>query len=138
METSKLKLIIAINNLGYIGKDGGMMWKSSDDLRHFKKLTEGLKCLVGNTTKKGLPPLRNREIIVVGHDEGCYTLEEALAMNPDWIIGGATIYKQTLHLSDELHVSHINDDTIGDTSFEIPEDYKGQIFHYYFETNDKL
>ena len=32
----KIKGIIAVNNLGFIGKDNGMIWRSKDDFTHFK------------------------------------------------------------------------------------------------------
>lgn len=129
-----MKLLVAVNNNFHIGKNGEMLWRSSTDLKHFKRLTLGCKCLVGRVTKDGLPPLKDRELIVVG--AGHYSLNEALALNPDWIIGGAKIYKQTAHLCDEIHISHIDDDNIGDTTFEIPPNYSGKVFHYYFQTNE--
>jgi len=45
-----MKGIIAINNLGYIGKDNKLLWNSKEDLKHFKKLTDGQVCLVGWNT----------------------------------------------------------------------------------------
>lgn len=125
-----MKLIIAINALSFIGLNGKMLWHSPDDLKHFKKLTEGCKLLVGRTTFEGLPPLKNRELIVVG--KGFNTLEEGLAKQPDWVIGGAKLYESTIHLCDEIYLSHINDSSRGDTSFYIPMDYEGLIRHFYF------
>ena len=128
-----LRLLVAVNNNFHIGKEGGMLWRCSADLKHFKAMTLNCKCLVGRVTKDGLPPLKDRELIVVG--TGHYSLEDALAQEPDWIIGGAQIYRQCIDLCDEIHISHINDNSIGDTKFEIPENYKGKIFHYFFEPN---
>lgn len=128
-----LKIIMAINNLGYIGKNGEMLWRSSEDFKHFKNLTLNTKCIVGRKTYDLLPPLKNRELVVVGRD---YTsLEDALNSDADWVIGGAEIYNQLIHFCDEVHLSIINDNSIGDTSFEIPESYKGKIFKYHFEVN---
>lgn len=144
-----MKLIVAVNNLNYIGKDGGMLWKCSADLKHFKNMTEHGTLIVGKTTFNGLPPLKNRVLLVVTNKPQNHVklkegetlttrqviLEEALQMNPDWVIGGGQIYNQTVHLCDEIHISRINDDSVGDTRFEIPSDYAGKVFHYNFEPN---
>jgi dihydrofolate reductase len=133
-----MKLIVAVNNLGVIGNEGQIPWRCREDLKHFKAMTLHSDCLVGNTTYKGLPPLSNRTLIPVGL--GGFSLEQALALNPDWVIGGASIYKQTVDLCDEIHISIINNDTPGDTYFHIPEGYKGKVFTYHFEpdTNSKV
>jgi len=125
-----MKLLIAINNGNFIGKDNDLMWCCREDLKHFKALTLNTNCLVGRKTFDSLPPLKNRKLIVVGKEYN--TLEEALALQPDWVIGGGEIYKQTVLLCDELHISVIDNDDVGDTSFELPDNYIGKIFYYYF------
>lgn len=131
-----MKLIVAVNKLGYIGLNDTLPWRSSEDLKHFKKMTEGCKLLVGRKTFESMPPLKGREVIVVG--TGYNTLEDALRQSPDWIIGGASIYEQTSHLCDEHHISIIDDDTIGDTKLNSLEgsDYT-TTYLYYFKTNQK-
>lgn len=117
-----MKLIIAVNQSGYIGLNGGIPWKCKEDMKHFKRLTmqskvEGSKpkLLVGRVTAELLPPLPGRELIIVGN--GYYTLEEALALDPDWVIGGKKIYESVYHLCDEIHISLISDNTIGDVKY---------------------
>ncbi len=133
----ELRAIAAVNDYFHIGKEGGMLWRCSDDLKHFKKLTDGCTCVVGRKTAEGLPPLPGRRLLVVGHGLNHFSLEEALALNPDWVIGGGNLYKQLLPLCSELHLSHISDRSLGDTTFEIPVDFKGEIFDYWFEPNHK-
>ena len=61
-----MKAIIAVNNLGFIGLNGGIPWKSKQDMQHFAKMTkqgEGA-LLVGFNTNKKLPPLKGRIIQV--------------------------------------------------------------------------
>jgi len=130
-----MKLIVAVNNLGYIGKDGGMIWHCTEDLKHFKALTLDTSCLVGRKTWEGINFLKRREFIVVGKEH--LTLEEAKARKPQCVIGGGEIYKQVVYECDEIHLSIIDDNSIGDTSFEIPEDYKGKVFKYYFKPNEE-
>ena len=107
-----MKAIIAKNLKGFIGKDGGLPWKCKADLEHFKTLTMGAKLLVGRKTFEKLPALPGRELIVVG--TGYHTLQEALSQKPDWVIGGKQLYESTMHLLTGLHISIINDRTIGD------------------------
>ena len=128
-----MEAILAVNKLGAIGLNGSLPWRCSADLKHFKKLTIGKTLLVGRKTYESLPNLPNRKIVVVG--KGFHTLEEALKLDIDFVIGGANIYKQTLSLCDVIHVSLINDLTDGDTYFSIPDKVKEKCIYYEFETN---
>lgn len=131
-KTKKMKAIIAINKKGYIGKDDKLPWKCKEDLKHFKNLTMGCKLLVGRVTYESLPKLKGREMIVVG--KGYNTLEQALEKKPDWIIGGKRIYESTIHLCEELHISEINDDTIGDTKApNFIKNFSGRKIIYKFD-----
>jgi dihydrofolate reductase len=118
-----MEMIVAVNKLGYIGKDGNLMWKCSDDLKWFKEVTMGKKCLVGRKTFESLPPLKGRELIVVS--KSVLQLEDALKLNPDIVIGGGEIYRKTIDLIDTLYLSIIDDEQIGDTKFPtIPNNIK--------------
>lgn len=140
-----MKLIVAVNNLGVIGRfDGKIPWKCKEDMKHFKNLTltsdirEIPKLLCGRKTfetfpKKGLP---FRELIVVSHLG--LSLDEALKLNLDWVIGGGEIYKQTILFCDELHISLIDNNSEGDVFFEIPKNFKGKVFYYNFKEEDSL
>jgi dihydrofolate reductase len=125
-----MKGILGINNKGYIGLKGELPWRCSKDLEHFKRETMGGKLLVGYRTAQTLPKLPGREIIV--YDKLDSTKDYASA---DWCIGGKDTYEKFCHLFTELHVSIINDDTVGDT---MGPDLRGLnpdcvIFEYYFE-----
>jgi dihydrofolate reductase len=121
-----LKCIIAVNNLGYIGLNGGLPWKNSADLQHFKNLTMGASLLVGHNTAKNLPKLSGRTIIL---DE-----RDSIVVGAGWCIGGKKTYERYSRLFTELHISHINDNTIGDTMFPDLSDLSPdcEIFNYYF------
>lgn len=131
-----MKLIVAKNKLNHIGLNGGLPWTCKEDLRHFKRLTINDKLLVGSKTYESMPKLPNREIIVVG--KNYLSLDEALAQEPDWLIGGATMYKELAYLCTEWHISEIrNCYTKGDTLLELPEPPKGCIiYHYYFNADN--
>ena len=118
-----MEAIAAINKLGYLGKDGQLMWHCKGDLKWFKEVTMGKKCLVGRKTYEALPLLPGRELIVVG--KGHNTLEEALALNPDIVIGGGQIYRATMSMINKIHLSIIDDDQIGDVKLcDIPMNVK--------------
>lgn len=128
-----MKTIIAVNKAGYIGKGDKLPWRCKEDLKHFKKMTMNCKLLVGRTTYESMPKLEGREMIVVG--KGYNTLEDALDKNPDWVIGGKRLYESTIHLCDELHVSEIEDETIGDTKAPDFKNFKGEIKKYKFNVD---
>jgi dihydrofolate reductase len=107
-----MEAIAAINKLGYLGKDGQLMWHCKEDLKWFKKVTMGKKCLVGRKTYETLPNLPGRELIIVGKDYN--TLDEALDQNPDIVIGGGQIYKATMDKINKIYLSIIDDDQVGD------------------------
>lgn len=126
-----LALIVAVARNGVIGKEGGLPWHVSEDLKHFKKTTNGHAIIMGRKTYDSIGrPLAGRRNIVVTRTAGavfpgCETansLEEAigLARTTDpcpFIIGGASLYEQALPLATELHVTTIDKEVEGDTYF---------------------
>lgn len=133
-----MKAIISVNNKYYIGKDGKMMWKSSDDLSHFRKMTlqshKGNripKVLVGHNTFVNLPKLDGREVIV----DDRYEIIDTSKI--DWVIGGAKTYEKYKHLISEWHISLIDDNQDGDTIYVPYVTQKQRVYHYNFDTDDK-
>jgi dihydrofolate reductase len=145
-----MKAILAKNNKDYIGKNGKLLVRSSDDFRHFKAKTMGGILIVGKTTfevdldKRMLP---GRQTIVVG--SGYNTLAEAIELayemkyntvdqEPEiWVIGGKSMYMQLMPIIEEFHISIIDDDQEGDLKFELPEHYRGKVYYYHFKPNEK-
>jgi dihydrofolate reductase len=124
-----MKAIIAVNNLGFIGKGDKLLWYSSEDLKHFKKLTIGGKLLVGYKTASALPKLSNRELIID------YRQSNYFIVDVDWCIGGKKTYEKYCQYFTELHISHINNDEIGDVVFPDLTNLNPdcRIYNYYFE-----
>ena len=124
-----MKAIIAVNNLGYIGKNNTLIWKSSEDLKHFKKLTDGCRLLIGHNTFQTIPELPNRTMVL----DGRYNYR----FDVDWCVGGKKTYEKYCDMFDELHISYINDNSVGDTMFPDLKRLKPEckIFRYYFEVN---
>lgn len=144
-----MKAILAKNNLGFIGLNGGLPWRSKSDFRHFKEMTIGQKLLVGYNTFSTLPKLKDREVILDIHINSAFHYldspekismaeERKLLLGTiDWCIGGKKTYEKYAPIFTELHISHINDNTIGDTLFpdlsRLNKDCK--IFNYYFDVD---
>jgi dihydrofolate reductase len=104
-----MKAIIAVNNLGFIGLGDKLLWHNESDLKHFKRLTTGQTLLVGWRTLQALPPLKNRVLVT---DERGKTITDV-----DWCIGGKRTYEKYAHLFTQLHISHIDNNLIGDVTF---------------------
>jgi dihydrofolate reductase len=122
-----MKSIIAVNNLGYIGLNNKLLWKSSQDMSHFIRMTINQRLLVGHNTSQDLPKLINRTIIIDNRGE--------LITDVDWCIGGKKTYEKYAPHFTELHISHIDNDDIGDIMFP---DFRNlnpncKIFNYYFK-----
>lgn len=109
-----MKLIVAIDRRGGIGRHGDLLYHISADLRRFKALTSGHTVIMGRKTFESLPKgaLPNRRNLVVSRNasykapgaETFITLESALASaeGEAFVIGGAQIYRSALPLADEL------------------------------------
>jgi len=111
-----ITLIAAVDQSMGIGKDGDIPWKLSEDLKQFKRLTEGHVIIMGRKTQESLPHpkyLKGRRNIVVSASgavthpmvEIASSLEEAIDMAGDrqiFIIGGESIYQQALPIADDL------------------------------------
>lgn len=121
-----MKAIIAVNNLGYIGLDGKLLWECKEDLIHFKKMTLNQSLVVGYRTSLLLPPLNRRNLIIDDRDD--------LVTEVDWCIGGKRTYEKYCEYFDELHISYINDNSIGDTMFPDLRNLKKDcvVYRYYF------
>jgi dihydrofolate reductase len=121
-------LIVAVARNGVIGKDGGLPWHVSEDLKHFKKTTHGHAVIMGRKTHDSIGrPLPKRRNIVVTRQTGtlfpgceaAHSLDEAIALarttdECPFIIGGASLYEEALPLATELHLTTIDEDVDGD------------------------
>jgi len=149
-----INLIVAFDKNRVIGKGNSLPWHFSEDLKLFKRITTGNIILMGRKTYQSIGrPLPNRKNVVISQNkdfkvaEGIElysSLEEPLNKYRDenlFIIGGATIYEQTLNLVDRLHISHIKGEYSGDTFFPkisyenweicLEEDYKDFTYRVY-------
>ena len=125
-----LSLIAAMAKNNVIGSNNSLIWHLPADLKHFKNITSGHTVIMGRKTYESIgKPLPNRRNIVITHSdtftaEGCeifYSLQEAvdacLEEEEVFIIGGAEIYKQSLHAADKLYITRIYKEFEGDAHF---------------------
>lgn len=128
---NRLSLIWAMDRNRTIGIDNRLPWRLPADLQHFRALTTGHTILMGRKTYESFPrPLPDRRHIIITKDRkyqaasGCVvanTLEAALAAagadDEVFVIGGASLYGQTLPYADRLYVTLIDAEFVGDTRF---------------------
>jgi len=132
----RLALIVAHDPNLVIGKEGGMPWHYSKDLKHFKRITMGHPMIMGRGVFEELDekPLPGRKNIVLSRTRSydhvpTYTsLNEALESlkgeDLAFVSGGGEVYRQTMDRADLLYVTEIHKEYEGDTFF--PE-YRDKI-----------
>ena len=132
MERPPVTLIVARARNGVIGRNGTLPWHIPADLKHFKALTMGSAMIMGRTTFESLPGLLpGRRHIVLTRDAGwqaegaeiAHTVDEALALAGKErisVIGGAHVFAQFLALADEIELTEVLDDVVGDTVMPDP------------------
>jgi len=130
-----IALVVAVAQNGVIGRQGGMPWKLSSDLKRFKRDTLGKPLIMGRKTfasiGKALPGRLN---IVVSRSKfeaadtvHANSIEMALELANSWghengasescVIGGGQIYRETIKLATKLYVTHVMVEPEGDTHF---------------------
>jgi dihydrofolate reductase len=133
MPRPALSLISAVARNGAIGRDNALLWSDPEDLRHFRRVTLGHPVIMGRKTWDSLPPrfrpLPGRRNLVVTRRSGwsapgaetAASLDAALALLDGtpraFVIGGGQLYALALPQADELVLTEIDADFVGDTFF---------------------
>lgn len=125
-----ISIIVAIADNYAIGKDNKLLCHLSDDLKHFKKITNGHTVIMGKNTFLSIgKPLPNRRNIVISSSmeqdiqgvEVIRSLDDVEPFiednNENFIIGGASIYRQMLPKCNKLYITQMHKDFDGDTFF---------------------
>ena len=123
-----ITLIAAIGRNRELGLNNQLLWKIPEDMKHFREYTTGKVVVMGRKTFEsiGSKPLPNRENVVISSIEysdvvSADNIDTALVLQyirPEVvIIGGASIYNQTIGIADKLVITHIDADFDADTFF---------------------
>ena len=126
----KISIVVAHSANNVIGKDGGLPWHLSEDLKRFKAITMGKPIIMGRRTCESIGrALPGRQNIVITRQadfiaEGCDVvsgINEALQIAGDadevMIIGGGNIYSQFLSTTTRIYRTRIEATIDGDTFF---------------------
>lgn len=134
-------IITAMTKSGVIGKGNELPWNIPDELKNFRRLTQGSTVIMGKRTFESIGrPLPKRHNIILSPElfditkflngqipdgttvDICESVNQALdkarSYNKDiFIIGGAYTYAQFLSIADYLYISYIKHNYDGDVFF---------------------
>ncbi|MBU5438843.1 dihydrofolate reductase [Tissierella sp. MSJ-40] len=120
-------LIFAVDNNWNIGYDGDMLFKISEDLKRFRRLTEGNIIIMGRKTFESLPDKRalpNRINIVITRDKE-YSASDVIVINSleelfplleklnhdnemnNFVIGGGNIAQQLISYCHKAYITKV-------------------------------
>jgi dihydrofolate reductase len=128
----RISMIAALATNGVIGRDNGIPWRLSTDLKRLKALTMGHHLIMGRKTYESVGrPLPGRTIVVITRDSDyaadgvkvVHTLEDAIRIAAEagdaepFIAGGAVIYELAMHRADRMYLTRVHAEVSGDTVF---------------------
>ncbi len=123
-------LVVAMDRKRVIGRDNQLPWRLPDDLAYFKRVTMGHPVVMGRRTYESIgKPLPGRQNIVItsrrGYDAPGCTVVASLA--DAWkaageaeevaVIGGSSVFAETLPIADVIHLTEVEADVGGDVYF---------------------
>ena len=123
-------MIVAVAENGVIGRNNALPWYLPNDLKYFKQTTMGKPVIMGRKTYESIGrPLPGRTNVVITSDrqyktEGvvvAHSLDHALELvsadDEAFIVGGATVYRQSLPFIHRLYVTLVHANIEGDVGF---------------------
>ena len=133
---ARIALVVAVADNGVIGRQGGLAWRLSSDLKFFRKVTMNKPLIMGRKTFESIgKPLDGRDNIVITRNSAfeapgilvAANLEDALELAREKarmrgadeisIIGGAQIYALALPRADRIYLTRIHASPDGDIFF---------------------
>jgi dihydrofolate reductase len=127
-----LSLVVAMARNRVIGRENGLPWRLSEDLKRFKAVTMGKPILMGRKTYESIgKPLPGRANLVMTRDRNwnangaavvvVASLDEALERShraPELaVIGGADVFRLALPQARVLYLTWVEAEVEGDTHF---------------------
>nr|AIA14869.1 Dihydrofolate reductase [uncultured bacterium] len=128
---SRVAFVVAVSRNGVIGRDGGLPWHISTDLKRFKAITMGKPVIMGRKTWESLPkkPLPGRPNIVITRQKNYRAagaivvgdipsaLTAAGQVEEVCVIGGGEIFDMFLPQTDRIYLTEVDLEVDGDTFF---------------------
>ncbi|WP_235070935.1 dihydrofolate reductase [Turicibacter sp. TJ11] len=159
-----ISLIVAFDSHQLIGSNNQLPWYYPEDLAYFKEKTLGHDLLMGRQTFESILSYKNQPLPKRHHYVLTKTKSydyESVTVLENWqlfikqypkdrelfIIGGRSVYEQTLPYVDRLYITHINQVFKGDTYFPvidwnqwicIKEELSGELKFAIYERKDEL
>jgi dihydrofolate reductase len=128
---SRISFVVAVSRNRVIGRNGGLPWHISTDLKRFKAITMGKPLIMGRKTWESLPkkPLPGRPNIVITRQKN-YRAEGAIVaadmpsaltaagqVEEVCVIGGGEIFDIFLTKTDRIYLTEVDLEVDGDTYF---------------------
>lgn len=137
---AKISIIAAIGKNRELGRNNKLLWHIPEDLKRFKKITQGHPVIMGRKTYQSIGKvLPNRVNIIITRDKNlsispssyvANSLEKAIniAQTKDsdeiFIIGGGQIYEQAMKYTDKLYLTIVEGEHEADTYFPDYSEFK--------------
>ncbi len=136
-----MKFIVACDQMGGIGNKGELLFRLSDDLSHFKRLTINNVVVMGKNTYLSLPedkrPLSNRVNIVLSSSmeeqagvivardlSDLFAKLKQFKKQEIFVIGGAKVYEQLCPYCSGGFITFVNAKCESDVKFELPQSFR--------------
>ena len=135
-----------------IGIENRLPWKLPADMKWFRQHTLGKPIIMGRKTFEsfGGKPLPDRVNIIVTQDQSyqsehslvAHSIDEALSLCGEaeeaMIIGGMSLYEQTLPIADKLYMTVVDAEPEGDAWFpDFDQNQWSEIEKHNHEADDK-
>jgi dihydrofolate reductase len=137
--------IVAVGINNEIGKDNDLLWKMPNDMKFFMTTTTGHAVLMGRNTFEsfGKRPLKNRTNIIITRQphyvaENCVvvgTIEEGIKYAQAqgetelFIIGGGSIYEQSLGQTNRVYLTRIEGEFEATVFFPQLDENEWKVVH---------
>ena len=136
-----LSLIAAIGNYFELGLDNRLIWKISEDLAFYKKMTMGKNIVMGRKTFESMPPIalkgRNPIVLtshsldkvcdVVTFDDFDKLVDYIKKTHEDFmVVGGSSIYEQFLPYVSTMYLTELQNN----------EPFEADSFFPYFDKDE--
>jgi dihydrofolate reductase len=129
----KINLIAAVGRNNEMGLDNKLLWHIPEDLKRFKKITEGKPVIMGRKTYESIgKPLPNRkniilssqkqkkftgDVVITNNTTSAMTHAQLTRADEVFVIGGAGVYKEFLPQADQIYLTIVHSEFQADTFF---------------------